>query len=165
MKKHIINLAKKPFVPESWILESHIKGDKAWEFDASKIELWLSKKQKTSYQVGAELQKEVPNPFNANLLDYLLEHKELIPEDWKGKWVFFHGTVYRGSGGGLCVRCLVWNGDGWNWNFYWLVNGFLSGSPAAVMIESNPKTLSASPSLDFSPSEILKLKKFAESLK
>jgi len=39
--------------------------------------------------------------MNANVLDYLLAHPELIPEDWKNKYVFFWGTIYRYSSGGL----------------------------------------------------------------
>jgi hypothetical protein len=48
------------------------------------------------------------------------------------KYVFFWGTVYRGSDGRLCVRCLCWYGDRWGWNDLWLDCGWSDDYPAAV---------------------------------
>ena len=141
--KHIINLAKKPFCPKDWTVETHIKGDEDFEWNVSKVELFLSEKQKENYQVGVELQKEIINPFNANLLDYLLEHTELIPLEYKDKYVFFWGTIYRHAYGILCVRCLRWSGGRWFWSYHWLGNDFHVNDPAAVLA-SSPKNLSHS---------------------
>ncbi|HEY4477351.1 MAG TPA: hypothetical protein VJB56_01875 [Candidatus Paceibacterota bacterium] len=58
--------------------------------------------------------------LNANVLDYLLAHPDFIPEWWKGKAVFFWGTIYRNSYGNLCVRYLCFYGDRWDWNYDWL---------------------------------------------
>ena len=145
MKKHIINLAKTPFCPDGFKIEEHIKGEKNFEWNASKVELFLSEKQKESYIKGIELRKEIKNPFNANLLDYLLAHPELIPEEWKGEVVFFWGTIYRVDDGFLYVRDLCWDGDGWSWGCYWLADVWGGASPAAVPANSL-KTLETLPS-------------------
>lgn len=70
--------------------------------------------------------------FNANLLDYLLKNPTLIPEDWKGKLLFFWGTIYRCPDGNLCVRYLCWDGRRWGWDYHWLDNDWRSHCPAAV---------------------------------
>jgi len=72
--------------------------------------------------------------YNANLLDYLLAHPELIPDSWKGKAVFFWGKIYRVSSGRLYVRYLFFHGHGerWSWSYHWLDYDFDSDSPAAV---------------------------------
>jgi hypothetical protein len=62
----------------------------------------------------------------------LLANPELIPEEWKGKFIFFWGTIYRNSDGSLYVRYLNWNGDQWNWNFNCLDNDWNDNNPAAV---------------------------------
>jgi hypothetical protein len=84
--------------------------------------------------VGNKLRKELASKLvlNANVLDYLLAHTELIPEEWKGKYVFFWGTIYLYSGGRLYVRCLYWRGDRWNWDCFWLGDVFRDYNPAAL---------------------------------
>ncbi|MDP6571570.1 MAG: hypothetical protein QF747_01905, partial [Patescibacteria group bacterium] len=102
---------------------------------AANIGLFLSDTQKSGRHEGNELRKELESQpaLPANLLDYLLEHPHLIPEEWKGKYVFFWGTIYRGSGGLLCVRCLGWYGVGWFWSCGWLDFGWDGSNPAAVL--------------------------------
>jgi hypothetical protein len=57
------------------------------------------------------------NCLNANILDYLLENQELIPESWKNIIVFFLGTQYYDPLGNICVRYLCWFGEGgWGWS-------------------------------------------------
>jgi hypothetical protein len=115
-------------------VEEHWKGGQ-FRWDASKVALYLSKKQKDGKQLeGNKLREELRGKpvYNANLLDFLLKHPHLIPEEWKGKYVFFWGTVYRFSDGFLCVRYLCWSGDGWYWSGRWLGGGWLDLNPAAV---------------------------------
>jgi len=129
----LIDCDANPFIPAGWSVEEHKKGGPL-KFDPSKISLYLSKKQKKGSIEGNDLRKELANQpvLNANVLDYLLAHPELIPEEWKGKAVFFWGTIYRHSDGYLCVRCLLWNGSEWYWSYCWLVSDFYSGHPAAL---------------------------------
>jgi hypothetical protein len=96
---------------------------------------YLSKEQKKgSIIVVRDLRKELNGKLilNANVLDYLLAHPELIPEEWKGKYIFFWGTIYRDSGGDLSVRYLYWSGSEWNWDYNWLDDDFNSDNPAAL---------------------------------
>jgi len=132
--KHLIDCDADPFVPDGWKVESHKKGGKL-EWNPANIRLHLTSNQQNSKCIqGHKLRKELSNEpvLNANVGDYLLAHPELIPEEWKGKCVFFWGTIYRGSLGGLCVRCLCWRDDGWRWYCGWLDNVFCGGSPAAL---------------------------------
>ncbi len=134
---HAIDCDASPFVPDGWKVEEHRKGG-IFTWDPTKVKLYLSKKQKgDKYVIGNDLRKELASQpvFNANLLDYLLkpENQHLIPEDWKGKYVFFWGTIYRSSVGDLCVRYLYWDDSAWNWNCHWLVSSFNSCNPAVVL--------------------------------
>ena len=133
MIEHLINCDANPFIPDGWIVEEHKKGG-LYKFDPSKVSLYLSKKQVKGSIQGHDLRKELEGKsvFNANILDYLLAHTELIPEEWKGKVVFFWGTIYRHSGGDLYVRYLYWVGSRWHWDYCWLDSGFNSGTPAAL---------------------------------
>jgi hypothetical protein len=132
-----------PFIPDRWGVlpeneqpPNRVRGIFTW--DSTKVKLYLSKKQKgEKCIVGNDLRKELASQpvLNANLLDYLLkpENQHLIPEDWKGKYIFFWGTIYRHSSDDLCVRCLDWDGDRWYWGFDWLVVSFDSSGPALVL--------------------------------
>jgi hypothetical protein len=133
-KEHLIDLRADPFVPEGWKVEEHIIED-SWKFNAEEIDLFLADGQKDGkYMIGNELRKVLTKKpvWNANVLDYLLAHTELIPESWKGKAIFFWGTVYRNSGGRLCVRYLHWRGGRWDWYSHWLDNEWYDNNPAAV---------------------------------
>jgi hypothetical protein len=122
-----------PMIPSGWSVEEHQKGG-IIKFDASKVELYLSKKQKNGTIVGNKLREELKGKkvLNANVLDYLLANPKAIPDEWKGKAIFFWGTIYRRSGGNLYVRCLFWSGAKWNWGGNWLDYGFSVSSPAAL---------------------------------
>jgi len=131
--EHLIDCDAEPFVPPGWSVEKHTKGG-SWKWNP-KITLYLSKKQKKGGLIlGNDLRKELEGKsvLNANVLDWLLAHPELIPEEWKGKAVFFWGTIYRHARGPLCVRYLHWNGTGWGWSCDYLGRDFHSLYPAAL---------------------------------
>jgi hypothetical protein len=132
--ENIIDCDPDPFVPDGWEVVEHVKGGQV-QWNPSKVSLWLaSGQQNGGYVVGNKLRKEVAkkSPFNANVLDYLLANPHLIPEEWKGKYIFFWGTIYRHRGGDLCVRCLYWRGGRWGWSGGWLGYGFYGRYPAAL---------------------------------
>jgi len=132
--KHVIDCDADPFVPAGWKVEEHKKGGQL-EWDPSKVSLYLSEYQKGGRFIqGYDLRKELEGKpvLNANVLDYLLDHPELIPEEWKGKAIFFWGTVYRYSGGSLYVRCLYWGGSQWRWDYDWLVDDWFDDRPVAL---------------------------------
>lgn len=138
--EHIIDCDADPFVPEGWTVESHKKGGR-FEWKADRIALHLADGQKSGkWMRGNDLRKELESQpvLNACVLDYLLAHQELIPEEWKGKYVFFWGTVYCGSDGDLHVRYLYWNGLCWYWRCRWFERDFSDRSPAACsQVSSN----------------------------
>ncbi len=131
---HAIDCDADPLIPyEGWKVESHKKGG-LFVWDPSKVVLHLSENQKDGKCiVGNKLRKELADVpmYNANVLDYLVKHPHLIPEEWKGKVVFFWDTIYRGSGDRLYVRCLVFGGGHWQANYGWLNCGWDGYYPAA----------------------------------
>ena len=132
--QHLIDCDADPFVPPNWKVEQHIKGGQ-FVFDPASVSLYLSKKQQNGNTIlGDDLRKELRRKkvLNANVLDYLLAHPELIPEEWRGKYVFFWGTIYRSSRGNLCVRCLCFSGGGWRSNYDWLGGRWCGSNPAAL---------------------------------
>lgn len=137
---HAIDCDADPFLPNGWRVEEHRK-DGVVIWDPSKVSLYLSKGQKGDKRiVGNDLRKELAKKptMNANVLDYLLKNPHLIPEDWKKgdrgntRYIFFWGTVYRYSGGGLFVRSLYWDDSAWDWGCLWLALDFGGVSPAAL---------------------------------
>ncbi len=113
----VLDLDADPHIPDGWSIRledqigSHLAG--SWEVDVAKINLYRQQVDKSI--VGYELKKQLEGQkvLPAHVLDYLLEHPELIPGHWKREWIYFWGTVYRISDRCLCVRCLRYNGRGW----------------------------------------------------
>jgi hypothetical protein len=132
--EHVIDCDADPFVPDDWTVEEHRKGG-IFKWNAADVALYLDKDQKNGKVLeGNKLRKVlVGKPvFNANVLDYLLAHPHLIPEEWKGKFVFFWGTIYRSRFGNLFVRDLAWDDGRWCWGFGWLDDVWSDDDPAAV---------------------------------
>jgi hypothetical protein len=153
-KNHVIDFEARPFVPEDldWKVESHQKthsgtvaltrdGDNLF-LDGKKIEFFLSPNQAEGKSIkGDKLRKELEGKpvLNANVLDYLLAHPELIPESWKvdekgrTRYIFFWGTIYRNSGGDLFARSLLWVNGRWDWSYGWFELEWDVSIPAAVL--------------------------------
>ncbi len=137
--KHVVNLAVDPSVPIGFKgIEHHEKGAADFEWNPAKVRLHLSENQEGANSIeGNKLRMELVEevPFNANLLDYLLKNPHLIPEEWKGKYVYFWGTIYRDSLGGPCVLYLYLGGSNWCWTCRWLGSRWDSFSPAACLVK------------------------------
>lgn len=139
-REFLIDCDAAPFVPEGWRVEEHKNGGQM-KWDPSRVTLYLSDNQKGNKHIeGNNLRKELENlPVqNANVLDFLLKHVELIPEAWKRDergntcCIFFWGSVYRDSYGCFCVRCLYWDVSVWRWSYRWLEGYWGSEGPATV---------------------------------
>jgi hypothetical protein len=109
--------------------------------DGKKLGFYLSERQMSGKTVqGLQLRDEVTGQpvVTANVLDALYEYTELIPEEWKVdeqgriRYIFFWGTIYRDSGGLLCVRCLFFGGGAWRRFYRWLDGGWGGQNPALV---------------------------------
>lgn len=131
--EHLIDSDAAPFIPGGWSVDEH-KTSGLFEFDSAKISLYLSEKQKEGIISGHDLRKDLAGKpvMNANVLDYLLARPELIPEEWKGKHIFFWGTIYCDSFGNLYVRCLHWDGSRWCWGYGCFSDGCASDAPAVL---------------------------------
>jgi hypothetical protein len=138
--EHVIDLDADPFVPNNWKVEKHQHGG-SFKWDPKQVQFYLSEPQRKEKSIeGNKLRRELEGKpvFNANLLDYLLAHPNLIPEDWKQdekgrtRYIFFWGTIYRSSDGNLGVRCLCWYGGGWSWGHRWLDDDWIVSNPAAL---------------------------------
>ena len=124
----------KPWIPEGYKLESHDQS--LGKIDVKDIELYLSDEQKNGgYIKGEELLEELKDkkPLNSAVLKYLLDNPKHIPEEWKGKYVYFWGTILRSSVGSRRVLCLCYRGSQWDWHFAWLVDDWIDFSPSAVL--------------------------------
>jgi hypothetical protein len=107
----IINCDDMPYNPyhdmKGWKVKSHIKHGEVYT-DEIKINLYLTEDQKyDTFVTGSELMLylENENVINANVLWFLIDHPEYIPNEWKkdkhGKVrnIFFPGTVYTNPAG------------------------------------------------------------------
>ncbi len=139
MIEHLIDFDAKPSVPDGWTilpdseqLPNRVRGQ--MKFDPSKVKLHLDSGQKNGSIEGNKLLKKLTKEsvYGAQLLDFYLANPHLIPEEWKGKAIFFWGTIYRSAVGRSCVRCLYWRGGGWGWDYIWLGLGWGGSSPALV---------------------------------
>lgn len=152
---HIIDLDAAPSVRKYCTVVEHHKGGQL-EWDPAKLALFLSEEQKTGTIKGDLLRGLVTakKAYNANMADYLLKYPALIPEAWKGRAVFFWGTIYRGRDGGLFVRYLYWGGTAWRWRNRYLYDGWGSNRPALVPASSLTLETSESSPLTLSPSDL-----------
>lgn len=120
--------------PESKQLRNRVRGQ--FVLDPAKVRLHLCSNQQRSKTIkGINLFRELANKpvLPANVLDYYLAHPELIPEEYKGKNVYFWGTIYCSSqGNNLCVRYLYCVGGRYRSHYSWLDEEFGDCRPAAV---------------------------------
>lgn len=98
-KKHIIDCYSIPFIPDNWSIEEHRRGPKLefYEDDNTLIKI---------------LEGD-PILLNANILDYLLLHPEIIPWSLKGKRTYFNGTIYLDIYRCIRVRYLYMKDNKW----------------------------------------------------
>lgn len=133
--QHLIDCDAAPFLPNCWEVVEH-KQCGQFEWSPMRVKLYLAKSQKPGKLVDVNrLRQELEGQkvLNANVLDYLLKNPVLIPDEWKGKAIFFWGTIYR-SYGALYVRYLYWDESQWVWSDSWMGHDFLENGPAAVFV-------------------------------
>lgn len=106
-----------------------------------KVVLYLSERQESGKTIqGHELRQALTGKpvLTANIMDALLAHPYLIPQDWmkdgKGNtiYIYFWGTGYR-YGGRLSVRCFRWGGGRWYSHCVYLDVRWDAHSPAVSL--------------------------------
>lgn len=108
--------------------------------DGKKIILQIVQSQKNGTIVGIMIREKLSKKpvLDVTILDYLLDHPELIPEDWKRdedgrtRYIYFWGTVYRRLDDYLYVRCMFWSSGTWQAHYRWIANDWLANYPAAM---------------------------------
>lgn len=139
MTNNIIDCGAEPLCPEGMsIAEHHNQG--RFEWDPKRVTLYLDESQENGGRIsGYKLRKRFgglyPSLLNANVLDHLLVHPDLVPDEWKDKVISFWGTIYQDSSR-LGVRTLFFDPDKeeWDWAYAWL--GFDWGEVFALRLES-----------------------------
>jgi len=110
--------------------------------DAKKVVLFRSELQTDGVQ-GPQLYDELFEKavLNANVLQFLIQNPEFIPEspDWKKQgeeadvMIYFWGTLFGHPNGDHCVSHMEWNGASWTWSCSSIQNWWLENQPAALL--------------------------------
>ena len=137
---HLIDLNADPFIPCGLTIrrEDQLKEVTCGQlaFSADTLALFLTKTQMVRAVSGHDILKEIEGQpaLNANALDFLLEHQELIPKELKGMKIFFWGTIFYSNQAEVrVVRYLYWNGLCWNAGAGTLEAAFNSNMPTAII--------------------------------
>lgn len=109
----IIDLDAAPFIPEGWeVRESDQLTNRVcgrFEWNPARFYMFLANGQKGNRTIrGYELRRILENQqvrvLPANVLDWMLEHPNVITQTWEIGFKFFWGTIYRDQMGLMCVR-------------------------------------------------------------
>lgn len=134
-----------PFIPDGWRIDPEDQLPNAVrgqiDFDSNKVKFYLDSSQRTGTIVGNDLKPKFADlpVLGAQALDHFLANTGIIPESWKldeqgrTRYIYFWGTIYRGSDGVACVRFLCWDDVRWHWGFLWLDSGFGDRCVAAFL--------------------------------
>ncbi len=140
---HIPIIAQLEFIPKNHpslsisIIKHRRIGRLVW--DPTKLWLYSAPNQTDSNPIYGdhlwERDLAYRHVLNANLLDYLLVHQELIPEEWKNYEIYFWGTIYQIAFAPprSQVRCLRWSLDKWESQLRYLIQFWGSSMPAAIL--------------------------------
>ncbi len=102
------------------------------EFDASRLELVSFLQTDEPYAGGETMLKRArgKEPVKGQMLvgcnwgqrhgEALLRNQHLIPVEWRGKVIVLPGTVWQDGSRDRFVACLVFRGERWVLDFYWL---------------------------------------------
>lgn len=127
----IIDTTKVQELP-SWatLVENKTFGKIEWK--PEDFDLYLSEEQKTGYITGHTLREKLKDEpvMNLAMAQFFLDNPKLYPEAWKGKWIYFWGTIVQHSDGYLRVPYLIGRGDLVVLSWYWLAYYWHSHYPA-----------------------------------
>lgn len=87
---HTVDLDEQPLEINGYMVVSH-NGGGVFNFDDRAVTLFSEDIPKNGYQ----LKSLITNAFNGNMLDFLLNHQDLIPNDCREVYTCFLGTIYQ----------------------------------------------------------------------
>lgn len=112
--------------------------DGQWKWDPNKVHLYFSDIQQRGESVdGRTLRAELADQpvLNANALEYLFAHQDLIPKEWQGKDIFFWGTIYQMPDGEEYIGYLASLDDGTWLRQYYRINESWGDTFAAAIFD------------------------------
>ena len=121
-KGNMIDLDAQPHTPGGYKIDEKMqvqgRARGMFEWDPASVKF-------VNTQSQAEFENEPVLP--ATVLDWLLQHQDEIPEEWKGKIIPFWGTLYTNESTGFnYYRVLYWN-EGYGWQDHWYQEGSVAG--------------------------------------
>jgi hypothetical protein len=131
------------FIGKGWTIDEQDKRSLDLnEIDLNKVSLETILKEGESIVNGEEKLKRLKESgkirLDAFVFKTLWDNKELIPEEWEGKYVSFDGTILRYSSGIRCVLYLYWSDGEWDWSYGWLDDDWSVRYPSAVFASICP---------------------------
>jgi hypothetical protein len=130
--KHIINCDIKPSTSGNYQVMEHRQNGQ-WEWNSDNVFLYAI--DADIMVEGHDLYDDLINKpcLNACVLDYLLIHPKLIPQDWKGISIDFWGTIYENEQKKFFVRRLFCFLGNWKDKYIYLGDKWDSCKPIALM--------------------------------
>lgn len=133
--RHVIDCTVEPLISGDWTIEKH---EGLWQIEwPEQVGLFLSDDQKNRNAIlGYKLLEELEGKsvLNACVLDWLLDHQEFIPKEWKKDSIFFWGTIWLDKDDVPHVQGLVWSDTKWVRTYRWIRSDFRYGNPVAVRV-------------------------------
>lgn len=87
---YIVNLDAQPKTLTGYKASAH-NGGGVFNFQHQSLDLFYPNPEREN---GYKIRSALEGPLNANMLDFLLGHPELIPQECQGKYTCFFGTTY-----------------------------------------------------------------------
>ncbi|MFH0814950.1 MAG: hypothetical protein V1902_02655 [Candidatus Falkowbacteria bacterium] len=126
------------FVGKGWkIGEQDERALALTEIDLAAVQLKHMLKDREPYVGGEEKLTRLKVAgyvrLDAGVFETLWNNQHLIPERWKGKIVYFDGTVLVSPDGGRYVLCIDGGGGQWSRDCGYLNHSFSGNNPSAVL--------------------------------
>lgn len=139
--EHCIDTDAPPFcgfAPSLKVSVTEHRGHGKFVWDATRVGLYLTEGQKKKCSLDEATMRaslSTQKVLNAAVLDYLLTHKYLIPESWKGNEVYFWGTIFDDGNGERFVRYISWWRGRWGVNAHFFYRHSWLFGPAAIFVD------------------------------
>ena len=116
-------------IEQKWTLIENVKEQEILPPDQLNLTTPFIDQEKCIF--GRELIKRAANTkcnFSQYQAEYLLDHQEQIPMDWRPYCIIFPGTIWADSANRKNVPYIVYKRTGWELSYYWVESPFASAS-------------------------------------